>query len=75
MLYVYSAQPRLFRFSRRRPSVYHAHSYQAAQGPADPSQQGCIAAPGAYGAWHGVHGLTPFSFGNRHSLQFQAPFS
>jgi len=61
MLYVYSAQPWLFSFSRRWPSVHHAHSCRAAQGPAHPSQQGCIAATGAYRAWHGAHGLTPFS--------------
>jgi len=53
MLYVYSAQPWLFHFSRCRLSVHYSHSCRAAQGPARPSQQGCIAALGAYGslAW------------------------
>jgi len=73
MLYVYSVQPRLFRFSRCRLSVHHAHSCQVAQGSACPSRKGCIAAPDAYRAWHGAHGLTPFTFGSWHSLQLQAP--
>jgi len=73
MLYVYSAQPRLFRFSRCRPSVHYVHSCRVAQGSARPSRKGCIAAPDAYRAWHGAHSLTPFSFGSWHSLQLQAP--
>ena len=62
MLYVYSAQPWLFRFSRHRPSTHHAHSCQAAQGPARPSEQGCIAAPGAYGSLAWCTWLDTFQF-------------
>ena len=40
---VYSAWLRLFRFTRRRLSVRHAHSYRAARGSARPSQQGYTA--------------------------------
>jgi len=75
MLYVYSAQPWLFHFSRQSLSVHHAHGCRAAQGPARPSQQGCIAAPGAYVAWCGAHVLTPYSFSSRHSLQLRHPYS
>ena len=71
--YVYSARLRLFFFTRHnRLSVHHAHSCRATQGPVRPSQQGCIAVPhGAYGAWHGVYGLTAISIGSRHSLQLR----
>ena len=48
-------------------------SCRAAQGPTRSSQQGCLAAPGAYRAWHGEHGLTSFSFSSWHSLQLQVP--
>jgi len=61
---VYSAQPWLFCFTRRRPSVNHAHSCRAAQSP------GCIAALGAYGSltcahdWH----LSVSAVGTHYSL-------
>ena len=69
--YVYSAWLRLFRFTRRRPNVHHAHSYRALQGSARPSQQGYTAVPGACSAWHGAHGLTPINVSSRHSLQLR----